>query len=293
MAPKLGIIAGAGRLPGYLLNHCRASGRDCFLFPVEGHADPALAADTPHMWIRLGAAGRTLKRIRDEGIREIVMIGAVSRPTFAELRPDAKAIAILSSIGAGRLAAPGAFGDDGLLKGVISYLEKHEGLRVRGVDEFLPDLQAPPGILGQHAPDAQADADIARGIAVLRALSVADVGQAAAVQGGLVLGVEAIEGTDSLIARCGALRRDGPGPVLVKFRKHGQEHRADLPTIGPVTVENAGAAGFRGIAMEAGGALLPDCAETVAIADRRGLFLVALSEHSTQDAADAASSSVS
>src|SRR6202007_2353949 len=109
---------------------------------------------------------------------------------------------------------------------------------------------APEGPLGRLVPDAQANADIARGFEIIRMLGTLDIGQAAVVQQGLVLGVEAIEGTDALLARAGGLKREGPGGVLVKAAKPGQERRADLPTIGLRTVANAAAAGLRGIAVE-------------------------------------------
>ncbi|MEE3108325.1 MAG: UDP-2,3-diacylglucosamine diphosphatase LpxI, partial [Pseudomonadota bacterium] len=98
-----------------------------------------------------------------------------------------------------------------------------------------------------------------------------------------VLGIEAIEGTDQLMARCGALRRPGPGPVLVKFCKIGQTRVADLPTIGPATIARAAAAGFAGIAVEAGGCLLVDRHGLVAAADRKRLFLWGV----TRDSVDA------
>jgi DUF1009 family protein len=121
-------------------------------------------------------------------------------------------------------------------------------------------------------------ADIARGRAVAAALGRADVGQGCVVQQGLVLAVEAIEGTDAMLARAGALAREGPGGVLVKLCKPEQDRRADLPTIGPGTVAAARAAGLRGIAVSAGGALLVQGARTLAAADAAGLFVVGLSE---------------
>ncbi len=111
---------------------------------------------------------------------------------------------------------------------------------------------------------------------VARALGALDVGQAVVVQQGMVLGVEAIEGTDALIARCGPLRRAGGGGVLVKLAKPGQERRADLPTVGPRTVTNAAASGLRGIAVEAGSTLMIDRAAVVAAADAAGLFVVGI-----------------
>ncbi len=109
-----------------------------------------------------------------------------------------------------------------------------------------------------------------------RALGTLDVGQAVIVQQGHVLGVEAAEGTDALIARCAGLHLDGEGGVLVKIAKPGQERRIDLPTVGPATVEAAAAAGLRGIAIEAGGALVVDRDAVVGAADAAGLFVVAI-----------------
>ncbi len=122
-------------------------------------------------------------------------------------------------------------------------------------------------------PDEQALVDIAQGERVARALGALDIGQAVVVQQGLVLGVEAIEGTDALLRRCAGLRREGPGGVLVKVEKPGQEQRADRPTIGPQTVALAAAAGLRGIAVEAGATIVLDRDEVVAAADRAGLFV--------------------
>jgi DUF1009 family protein len=123
-------------------------------------------------------------------------------------------------------------------------------------------------------PDAEAESDIRHGLEVARVLGQADVGQAVVVQQGLVLGVEAIEGTDQLLARCGLLRREGPGGVLVKIKKPQQDRRADLPTIGLTTLEGARSAGLRGIAVEAGGTLILDRKKLAEEADKAGLFVI-------------------
>jgi DUF1009 family protein len=113
-------------------------------------------------------------------------------------------------------------------------------------------------------------------VVVARALGAVDVGQGCVVQQGLVLCVEAIEGTDEMLRRAGALRRPGPGGVLVKLVKPGQDRRADLPTVGPATIQAAHEAGLRGVAFEAGGTILAEREATVAAADRVGLFLLGL-----------------
>jgi len=196
------------------------------------------------------------------------MAGPMRRPSLSSLALDRRSIAALAKAGTR------VFGDDGLLAVIVGEIER-DGFRVVGVEAMLGGYLAPEGPLAGPGLDAVDDADVARGIAVLQALGVADIGQAVAVQEGLVLAVEAIEGTDAMIARAGALRRHGRGPVLVKGCKPGQEHRADRPTIGTGTVEAAVAAGFRGIAVEAGATLVVDRPATVAAADRAGLFLVA------------------
>jgi hypothetical protein len=162
-----------------------------------------------------------------------------------------------------------------LLSAVVAELER-EGFRVVGPDQVLAAGLAPDGAFGRVLPDEQARADIAQGERIARALGALDIGQAVVVQQGLVLGVEAIEGTDALLRRCAGLRREGLGGVLVKVEKPGQEPRADRPTIGPQTVALAAAAGLRGIAVEAGATIVVDHDEVVAAADRAGIFVVGI-----------------
>jgi hypothetical protein len=265
----LGIVAGGGSLPRRLVEVCRDSGRGAFVIAIEGHTDPATVAGTDHLWIRMGQSEKAIGALRGAGAEELVLVGAVKRPSMTELRPDRLTFKFFARIGFK------ALGDDGLLGAVVKALEA-EGFTLRGVDEFLADLLAQEGCLGQVVPDEAAWRDIRRGIEVVRAMGAADVGQATVIQDGLVLGVEAVEGTDALLARCGPLRRAGPGGVLVKLSKPGQERRADLPTIGVKTVEEAAAAGLRGIAVEAGATLVVDAPAVAEAADRLGLFLVGI-----------------
>lgn len=266
MDGKLAIIAGGGDLPRMLIESCRASGREIFVIALRGQADMAIGDNVPHAWLRLGAAGKALDILRREGVEEVVMAGRVARPSLSSLRPDWRTMRFLMRIGRKGL------GDDGILRAIVREFEE-EGIRVIGPDDILSDLKEMEGTLGAVSPDDAALRDIDRGRGVVLALSGADIGQAVVVQDGIVLGVEAVEGTDALLARCGGLRRDGPGGVLVKMRKAGQETRVDMPTIGPSTVRNAAAAGLRGIAIEANGVLILERDETVRLADEAGLFL--------------------
>jgi DUF1009 family protein len=264
----LGIIAGSGALPRRLAESCRAAGRAVFILALEGAADQATVADVPHAWCRLGAAAAGLDLLRANAVTELVLAGGVRRPSLSALLPDWRAAKFFARVGYR------ALGDNGLLSAIVNELER-EGFRVVGADDVLSaDNVLPEGPLGGYMPDEDARADIEHGIGVARALGALDIGQAVVVQQGLVLGVEAAEGTDELLRRCAGLRRDGPGGVLVKMAKPGQERRADLPTIGPQTLTLAAAAGLRGIAAEAAMTLVIDRAELVRAADEAGLFVV-------------------
>ncbi len=267
---KLGIVAGGGPLPARLISACSHSGRPVFVVAFSGQTDPMLTGDgLPHVWTRLGAAGSYLGRLHAEGVKDLCLIGNFRRPSLSELMPDFKAAAFLARVGLH------ALGDDGLLQALRDALEL-EGFRIVGAQEVVEDLLARPGLLTRAAPDEHAWCDIRRALEVARAIGGLDVGQGAVVQQGVVLAVEAAEGTDAMLDRCAGLRRAGPGGVLVKARKPQQDDRLDLPTIGVTTVERAAGAGLRGIAVEAGGALMADRAAMIAAADRLGLFVIGL-----------------
>jgi hypothetical protein len=266
-AARLGIVAGNGGLPRRIVDSCRATGREVFVLALEGAAEPALVEGVEHAWCRLGAAAHGLALLRLNNVTDLVLAGGVRRPSLAMLRPDWRAAKFFARIGYK------ALGDDGLLSAVVAEFER-EGFRVIGADQLLAAGLAPEGPLGSQQPDPQALADIEHGQRIARALGALDIGQAVVVQQGLVLGVEAIEGTDALLRRCTELRREGLGGVLVKVEKPGQEQRADRPTIGPQTVALAAEAGLRGIAVEAGATIVLDRDELVQAADRAGLFII-------------------
>ena len=267
----LGIIAGGGPFPGRVAAAAARTGRGVFIVALRGFAEPAVVAPYPHCVLRMGAAGEIIAALRAQGCTDLVLVGPVRRPSLLDLRPDVEGARILARVGRAAFA-----GDDGLLAAIVRVLGE-EGFRVLGAHEIMTDALGPLGVMGRVTPDEAAGQDIRRGQVVLAALGAADVGQACVVQQGIVLALEAIEGTDAMLARAGGLARPGPGGVLVKLVKPGQDRRADLPTIGPGTLAAAAAAGLRGVAFEAGGTLLTDTAACIAAADHTGLFLIGVS----------------
>lgn len=268
-AKKLGIIAGGGAAPRQLIEACQKLGRAFHVFCLENFADTDLAVGLPHSWIPLGGALKLKALAAENHVTEVVMIGHVRRPSLLELKPDWLALKVVTKIGLNSL------GDDGLLRAIAKAFEE-EGLHVVGAHEVFTDLLMPAGVLTSIQPDAVALGDIQRATAIVRQLGLLDVGQAAVVQQGIVLGVEAIEGTAALLERVGGLRRAGVGGVLVKLAKPQQDNRFDLPTVGPITITQAAEAGLRGVVLESGRGLLVERDKVLALAEKASIFVMGL-----------------
>jgi DUF1009 family protein len=263
---KLGILAGGGELPFVLLEACKAQGIEPFVIAFEGQADAALTDGYNHLWTRLGALNTVFKTLKSHGISDLVLIGSIRRPSMAEIRPDLKATKFLAKAGVK------ALGDDGMLKALRDLFEE-EGFALHGMHQFAQQLLAPEGVIGRSKPAKDDWEDIERGVEVLTGMGALDVGQAVIVQEGLVLGVEAVEGTGGLIERCKPLKRKGRGGVLVKLCKAQQDRNLDLPTVGPKTIEMAAACGLNGVVIHAGQSLLLNAEQVAKIADQHNMFV--------------------
>ncbi len=262
----LGIIAGQGQLPVLLMEACRARQQPFFVLAYKGQTPPETVTGVDHLWLSLGELGKSLDALKTRHISKLVLAGKFQRPSLGDIKADWRGARFLARIGMG------ALGDDSLLRLILEELTR-EGITVLGVQEFLTSLQHPPGPLGQILPSAQAQADITWGIQVLKTLSPLDIGQAVIVQQGVVLGIEAAEGTDQLILRCADLQKPGEPAVLVKLAKQNQDERADLPTLGPKTLELLIQANMAGLGFEASKTLLIDAEGLKQQADAHGLFL--------------------
>ncbi len=264
---KIGIIAGGGKLPAMLIQACEQQNKPYFVIAFDGHTDPETVTDKPHSWERLGAAGKTIKILKSEGVTDIVMAGAIRRPSMWELRPDMKTTALFAKLGTKML------GDDGLLRAISNVLED-EGLRIVGAHEVLPDLLTPLGCITNKKPNKTNQEDIQSGCKIAKNIGQMDIGQACVMQAGFVLGVEAVEGTKNLIARCGEHKRKGEKPVLIKVKKPQQDSRLDMPAIGSETIEQIAEAGFAGIAVEAGGTMIIDRDDMIKTANKHKVFVI-------------------
>ncbi|MGE0828870.1 MAG: LpxI family protein [Hyphomonadaceae bacterium] len=269
---KLGVIAGGGELPLLLAEHLTRIGQPFWFARITPFADARLSS-YPGADYNLGQMGARIDGLRNAGCDAVVMFGMVARPNFAELQFDAHGLSMLP-----KLAAAAPKGDDALLRVLVEELEA-AGFAVIGLHEAFEELLAPAGALGAHTPSERNLKDAAKAARIADALNVWDVGQGLVVCDGLVLAVEAQEGTDQMLARVAGLPQnirggaDARRGVLLKRPKPNQERRMDMPTIGVRTIENCAAAGLAGVAIEASGALIVKREETLARANALGLFV--------------------
>lgn len=264
---KLGMIAGGGMMPVEIIKYCNQNNIEVYVVGIESFATDEQLKEAPHSFAKIGEAGKILETFKKNGVKNIVMAGGIKRPSLKELIPDWVGMKILA-----RLAIKN-IGDDGMFRAVIDEIEKY-GFKVVGIEEVVPDMMFSEGIYGNVKPSKEDMDDIRRGITVAKALGAVDVGQAVVVQEGMVLAVEAIEGTDMVLSRAATVKKPGKAPVMVKVLKPGQDLRVDLPAIGLLTIEQLKKYGIKGIAVEAGGILLIERETVIRQADEAGIFII-------------------
>ena len=263
---RTAIIAGAGALPAALVAALPARP---LVAALDGFAPAGLE---PDLTFRVERLMPFLRALDDRGVTQVCFAGAVQRPRLDPALFDPETAQIVPRL----LAAMGQ-GDDSTLREVLAIFEE-AGFAILGVADIAPALVPAEGVLAGDLTDRdRSDAD--RAARIVDALGRVDVGQGCVVQQGLCLAVEALPGTDAMLAQVAALpaalRPDparGRG-LFFKAPKPVQDRRIDLPTLGPDTVRAASAAGLGGIVWQAGGVICLDQPAMVALAQEKGLFL--------------------
>jgi DUF1009 family protein len=274
---KVGIIAGGGSLPVEVADGLVKHGFAPFVVIAAGEVDrEADFAAYDQEKLALEDIGLLFPLLKRRGITHLVLAGEIKRrPRLGKIRPTLGLLAIIPSV-----VKALRRGDDGLLK-ILSRALEARGIKLVGAHEVVPELTAGKGTLTATGPTQSDWGDIEAARKAAKAIGALDIGQAAIAVGGRAVALEGIEGTAGLLDRMRELRGHGrlagkARGVLVKCAKPGQELRADLPTIGPQTIEAAHAAGLAGIGVEAGRSLILEGPETLARANALGLFIVGL-----------------
>lgn len=265
----VGLIAGGRQFPVLVAQGVKAHGHRLVVAGFTGHTNPDVypIADA-HRELKLGQLVKLLDFLKENKVEQVVMAGTINKPGVMDIRHfDSRAVKLLFSL-------PGK-GDDAILRAVSSLLES-EGMELLPPQTFALGLTTPPGVLTSRRPDEREWADLRRGAALARQLGALDIGQCVVLREGIVAAVEALEGTDAAIRR--GCELGGPGCVVVKVLKPGQEERVDLPSVGPDTVRMLAKGQGTCLGVEAGKSLFFDLEAAVAAADRAGIAVVGLAD---------------
>lgn len=261
----LGLVAGGGQFPLLCARAARRQGRSIVAVAHKGETDPLLSEEVDQIeWVYLGQLGRLIETLKKAGASEAIFAGSITKTRiFKDVRPDLRAINLWRRLG-NRL-------DDGILRSIAAELEQ-EGIQVLPSTILLKRLLVPSGVLTRCKPSEGQWEDIRFGWELAREIGRLDIGQCLVVKDRAVLAIEAIEGTDQTIRRGGQL--GGPGAVVIKVCKPGQDTRFDLPSVGVETIEQMVQVKASVLAVEAGRTLFFDRDSTIDLANRSSIAVV-------------------
>ncbi len=263
----LGLVAGGGQFPLLCARAARRQGRSIVAVAHKGETDPLLSEEVDQIeWVYLGQLGRLIETLKKAGASEAIFAGSITKTRiFKDVRPDLRAINLWRRLG-NRL-------DDGILRSIAAELEQ-EGIQVLPSTILLKRLLVPSGVLTRCKPSEGQWEDIRFGWELAREIGRLDIGQCLVVKDRAVLAIEAIEGTDQTIRRGGQL--GGPGAVVIKVCKPGQDTRFDLPSVGVETIEQMVQVKASVLAVEAGRTLFFDKDSTIDLANRSSIAVVGI-----------------
>ncbi len=270
MSGGLAIVSGRGDLPRLIAQACQRSGRTYLVVVFAGTKLDWLDGH-PNVEITFEKQGKLIKTIRDSGCTSITFAGAIARPHVNPLKFDGHGMKLLTKV----LGAKKQ-GDDGSLRIILTYYEA-QGFKIEAPHEILPNLVPDAGVLGKITPSEVDKSDAERAAEIVQGLGALDLGQGAVVAKGICLGLETVQGTDSMLAYVAQNRANFPAKrakgILLKSAKPGQDLRIDLPAIGIETIRHAHAAGLSGVVITAGCVMILERAQTLAEADKLGMFI--------------------
>jgi DUF1009 family protein len=266
---KLGLIAGNGRFPFLVLDAARGAGHEVTIVALKEETFPELADAAARQpaaalhWISLGQLGACIDVLKSAGVSQAVMAGQVKHTKLFDIRPDWTLGRVLM-----RLATKNT---DSIISGVADVL-RDNGIELLHSTAFLEPLMAGSGTLTARQPTVAERADLEFGYRVADTIAGLDIGQTIAVKSAAVVAVEAMEGTDAVIARAGHLA--GSGVAIVKVAKPNQDMRFDVPVVGVSTIAAMQAAGATLLSVDAGKTLMIDGDAIVKAANEAGIAIV-------------------
>ena len=266
---RIGLVAGQGAFPLIFAQAAASLKKELVVFGVENYTDKRIeefAVETHY--VPMGAFGVFIDLLKRSGVKQIVLAGGMPKKEIYNPQSG------LDETIKGVMRLTPNKGDDHLLKALALFVKTRCGVSVIDSRAFLKDTLAPKGVMTRLEPTSKEWEDLRFGWHIAKDIGRLDIGQTVIVKDGLVLAVEALEGTDAAIKRAGALA--GCGAIMVKVSKPKQDLRFDLPCVGLETLESLKAAGSRVLGVEAGKTLILFKDKVVQSAEAAGITIVGL-----------------
>ena len=263
---KIAIIAGDGQLPLLIGKNLINKQFDVFFIGIKNFANPLLYKKYNFSEISITSFSKILKKLQREKIDEIIMVGKISRPSIRDINFD------LTTLGLIKNYFLESKGDDKLLTTISNFFLK-KGFPLFDWIKECPELFARDDNLTKIKPSKEAILNCNKGLEVFKIIGKADIGQSMIVQNQLILGLEAVEGTDELIKRCSNYLRDDDPGILIKLSKYNQNPYLDIPVIGIQTLINLKEYNYKGIFLERDKCLILDKEAVINFCNLNKIFI--------------------
>ena len=263
---NIGIIAGGGKLPIAIGSNLIKKKFNIFFFVIEEFFNTKYYKDFNVTIINLNSAKDIINSLKSRNIDSIIMAGNINRPSLTDLSFDFETFKLAKNLLLNKT------GDDRLLVSIKKYFNDN-GFSYFDWKNHCPDLFANKEFLTQIKPSSSARENLQKALSIFKSFGEIDVGQSMIVQNKIILGLEAVEGTDNLITRCKDYKRSGDKGVLVKFSKYNQSNILDIPTIGENTIRLLKDCDYEGLYLEKDRCLIIDKEKTIDLANQYKIFI--------------------
>ena len=263
---NIGIIAGGGKLPVAIGRNLIKKKFNIFFFVIEEFFNRNYYEEFNVTIININSAKNIINSLKSRNIESIIMAGNINRPSLTDLSFDYETFKLAKNLLLNKT------GDDNLLVAIKKYFNDN-GFSFFDWKNYCPELFANKKFLTQTQPSSRAQENLQKAISIFRSFGEIDVGQSMIVQNKIVLGLEAVEGTDNLITRCNDYKRSGDRGVLVKFSKYNQSNILDIPTIGENTIRLLKDCDYEGLYLEKDSCLIIDKEKTIDLANQYKIFI--------------------
>ena len=260
------IIAGQGLLPKIIYEGCIKKGIKSVVIGLKDEFNENLFSNIKYKLFPPHKISSIVEYLKTIDVYNIVIVGRVRRKHLSKLILDKMGLQMLREI------VRDGFNDNNIYAVITKTIEK-EGFKIIPPELIAGDILAKKGIMNSVKITEELEKDIDEGVNILRGVIRYDIGQALIINNGLILGVEAIEGTNNLLKRCAKYKENTEGGILIKLHKPHQDQRLDLPCIGPDTIKIIARHGYKGIVVEAKKSIIIDSVQSIKLANDHGIFI--------------------